>query len=944
MSTRIAQRDHLDPLLLLAIVVLLRMGMASSLPCSPDQAAALLQLKRSFTATSASATAFRSWRAGTDCCRWASVRCDGGGRVTSLDLGGRRLRSGGLDPAVFSLTSLRRLSLGGNNFSGSRLPAAGFERLTELTHLNISPPFSGQIPAGIGLLTNLVSLDLSSRIYIVNQGDGVNVMSNLYPAWGFSRVNFEKLISNLGNLRELYLGLVYMSNGDERWCQALANSTPKIQVLSLPLCKISGPICQSLFRLRSLSVINLQRNHLSGPIPESFADLPSLSVLQLSRNQFEGLFPTRIFKNRKLTTISYNYEIYGSLPNFPPNSSLIKLHVSGTKFSGFIPSSISNITGLKELGLSENDFSTELPSSLGMLTSLNLFEVSGLGLVGSMPTWITNLTSLTELQFSHCDLSGPLPSSIDNLKNLRRLSIFKSNFSGNIPLQIFNLTQLQILELVQNNFMGTVELTSFWGLPYLKHLGLSNNKLSVVDGLVNDSAASSPRVASLMLASCKISTFPNALRHQDNIDLLDLSNNQMGGAIPSWVWETWKELFFLDLSNNKFTSLGHDTLLPLYTRYINLSYNMFEGPIPIPKGCTDSLLDYSNNRFSSMPFDLIPYLAGTLSLMVSRNNVSGEIPSTFCAVKSLQILDLSNNIINGSIPSCLMENSSTLKILNLKANQLHGELPHNIKEHCAFEALDFSHNWIEGKLPTSLVACKNLMILDIGNNQIGGYFPCWMHLLPKLQVLVLKSNKFYGQLGPTLAKDESSCELQDLRILDLASNNFSGILPGEWFSKLKSMMLVSTNETLVMKDADTYSTFYRTPYFFPTTVTYKGLYMAFTKIFNTLVLIDVSNNKFHGSIPETIGMLSALSGLNMSHNALTGPIPNQLGSLHQLESLDLSSNKLSGEIPQNLAFLDFLSTLNLSNNMEGRIPESPHFSSLPNSSFIRNVGLCGPPL
>ncbi|BAC00564.1 putative verticillium wilt disease resistance protein [Oryza sativa Japonica Group] len=945
MSPRVAQREY-EPLLLV-LLLLLQTLIASSLPCLPDQAAALLQLKRSFSATTASATAFRSWRAGTDCCRWAGVRCDGG-RVTFLDLGGRRLQSGGLDAAVFSLTSLRYLNLGGNDFNASQLPATGFERLTELTHLNISPPsFAGQIPAGIGSLTNLVSLDLSSSIYIVNQGDDdVSIMSNLLPPWGFSRVNFEKLIANLGNLRELYLGLVYMSNGGEGWCNALANSTPKIQVLSLPLCQISGPICQSLFSLRSLSVVDLQGNDLSGAIPEFFADLSSLSVLQLSRNKFEGLFPQRIFQNRKLTAIdiSYNYEVYGDLPNFPPNSSLIKLHVSGTKFSGYIPSSISNLTDLKELSLSANNFPTELPSSLGMLKSLNLFEVSGLGLVGSMPAWITNLTSLTDLQISHCGLSGSLPSSIGNLKNLRRMSLFKSNFTGNIPLQIFNLTQLHSLHLPLNNFVGTVELTSFWRLPYLSHLDLSNNKLSVVDGLVNDSAVSSPKVKFLSLASCNISKFPNALRHQDKIIFLDLSNNQMNGAIPPWAWETWKESFFLDLSNNKFTSLGHDTLLPLYTRYINLSYNMFEGPIPIPKESTDSQLDYSNNRFSSMPFDLIPYLAGTLSLKVSMNNVSGEVPSTFCTVKSLQILDLSYNILNGSIPSCLMENSSTLKILNLRGNELRGELPHNMKEDCAFEALDVSYNWIEGTLPKSLVTCKNLVVLNVANNQIGGSFPCWMHLLPKLQVLVLKSNKFYGPLGPTLAKDDE-CELQYLRILDLASNNFSGVLPYEWFRKLKSMMSVSINETLVMKDGDMYSTFNHITYLFTARFTYKGLDMMFPKILKTFVLIDVSNNRFHGSIPETIATLSMLNGLNMSHNALTGPIPNQLASLHQLESLDLSSNKLSGEIPQKLASLDFLSTLNLSDNMlEGRIPESPHFLTLPNSSFIRNAGLCGPPL
>jgi hypothetical protein len=61
--------------------------------------------------------------------------------------------------------------------------------------------------------------------------------------------------------------------------------------------------------------------------------------------------------------------------------------------------------------------------------------------------------------------------------------------------------------------------------------------------------------------------------------------------------------------------------------------------------------------------------------------------------------------------------------------------------------------------------------------------------------------------------------------------------------------------------------------------------------------------------------------------------------------LDLSSNELTGVIPQGLASLDFLGMLNLSdNNLEGRIPGSPHFLGFSNSSFVRNDGLCGPPL
>jgi hypothetical protein len=86
------------------------------------------------------------------------------GRLISLDLGEFDLKSSRLDPALFNLTSLKNLSLAFNDFSGALLPASGFERLTDIIHLNLSCTyFLGQIPIGIACLKNLVTIDLSGN-------------------------------------------------------------------------------------------------------------------------------------------------------------------------------------------------------------------------------------------------------------------------------------------------------------------------------------------------------------------------------------------------------------------------------------------------------------------------------------------------------------------------------------------------------------------------------------------------------------------------------------------------------------------------------------------------------------------------------------------------------------------------------------------------------------
>jgi hypothetical protein len=146
--------------------------------CHQDQAAALLQLKQSFI-FDYSSTTLPSWQPGTDCCLWEGVGCEddvsGGGHVTILDLGGHGLYSYGCHAALFNLTSLRYLDLSMNDFGTSLIPAVGFERLSKLTHLNLScSGLYGQIPIAIGKLTSLVKLDLSSE---KNMDDSYTSMS-----------------------------------------------------------------------------------------------------------------------------------------------------------------------------------------------------------------------------------------------------------------------------------------------------------------------------------------------------------------------------------------------------------------------------------------------------------------------------------------------------------------------------------------------------------------------------------------------------------------------------------------------------------------------------------------------------------------------------------------------------------------------------------------------
>nr|CAB3476162.1 unnamed protein product [Digitaria exilis] len=334
--------------------------------CLPDQAAALLRLKRSFAATNESAVTFQSWRPSTDCCRWDGVGCgDDDGHVTSLDLAGRGLQSTALDPAVFNLTSLRYLNLAYNDFATSELPSTGFERLTELTHLNLSTTnFSGMIPAAsIGRLTNLVSLDLSVAFEFYDLADyGYNM--NVDSTYPLILPNLESLIGNLKNLKELLLDTADLSAVAD-WCSGLAKLSSLV-VLDLRYNSLSGSVPADS-NLENLLVGN---TNFSGEIPTSIGDLKSLKQLNLGASGFTGKIPSSI----------------GSIPATIGELVLLReLNVSHNSFIGPIPPQLDRLNILESMDLSSNELSGEIPQGLASLNFLTTLNLSDNKLVGSIP-------------------------------------------------------------------------------------------------------------------------------------------------------------------------------------------------------------------------------------------------------------------------------------------------------------------------------------------------------------------------------------------------------------------------------------------------------------------------------------------------------------------------------------------------------------------------------
>ena len=67
---------------------------------------------------------------------------------------------------------------------------------------------------------------------------------------------------------------------------------------------------------------------------------------------------------------------------------------------------------------------------------------------------------------------------------------------------------------------------------------------------------------------------------------------------------------------------------------------------------------------------------------------------------------------------------------------------------------------------------------DVSNNQFSDTFPSWLENLQNLELLILRSNQFYGKILESL---ETNYEFPNLWILDLSYNIFTRNLPFNCF-------------------------------------------------------------------------------------------------------------------------------------------------------------------
>ncbi|KAM4119110.1 hypothetical protein ACJW30_03G035000 [Castanea mollissima] len=622
--------------------------------------------------------------------------------------------------------------------------------------------------------------------------------------------------------------------------------------------------------------------------------------------------------------------LYGSMLSNSSLFSLVHLRRLNLAYNRFnssqIPSGFSRLSGLTYLNLSASSFSGQIPlniSELSKLTSLDLSYNSMLHL-RSLKGLVQNLTSLEDLSLRYVQIPSPVPEILANLSSLRTLHLTDCGMYGEFPVGIFKLPKLQDLRVDYNPvLMGN--LPEFYSSSPLKSLSL---RVTSFSGKLPDSIGNLNSLNELWMGDCNFSGhIPSSLGNLTQLNRLDLSYYSFVGQIPSsnpsslsWLGKlsklTYLNLYGINLTMEIPSSFANLTQLidldmgstqlmgriPSWlanlTQLTNLQlpFNKLQGSIPISifdLKKLEQLNLYSNHLSGTMTLEMFINLKFLTTLLLSMNKISFLTKtSTNATQNKFEVLGLASCNLR-HFPNFLREQDQ-LQWLDLSYNNIQGQIPkwvwNTSKE--TLMIVNFSHNFLTGfDQHMDNFPWPQLQILDLRSNMLQA-----LPLIPPPSTLVylVADNMLQGEVSPLI------CKLSSLHSLDLSNNKFRGTLPHclSNFSNSLSILNLQGNN-------------------------FHGMIPQLCAKGSRMKMIDMSQNQFEGLLPRSLSNCKMLEILNLGSNQLNDVFPSWLGTLLELRVLILRRNGLYGAVgsPTTIFASPKLHILDLSSNkFTGKLP------------------------
>ncbi|GFP94196.1 leucine-rich repeat receptor protein kinase exs [Phtheirospermum japonicum] len=302
----------------------------------------------------------------------------------------------------------------------------------------------------------------------------------------------------------------------------------------------------------------------------------------------------------------------------------------------------------------------------------------------------------------------------------------------------------------------------------------------------------------------------------------------------------------------------------------------------------------------NLPFPrLITEFKSLKYLNLSHCAFTGEVFPELWDLENLNVIDLSDNKLSGTIFPKIDYKLKYLRQLILDNNNFSGSLPSTIGHLTNLLELSLHSNSFSGNLPKEVGSLHLIQSLDISGNSFSGDLPRSLGNLTSLLFFSARQNVLTGPIPPEIGK------LKNLQILDLSWNSFSGTVP-EGVSNLSNLTYLNLSQN----DFD--------GELLPSTI---------GQLLN-LVYLVAANSGLKGPIPSGLGKCAKLRTLDLSFNLLDGPLPASLAGLVSIHSILLNTNRLSGRIPLWISNWKQVQSITISQNMfSGPLP-ALHLPSL----------------
>ncbi|KAH1063446.1 hypothetical protein J1N35_028433 [Gossypium stocksii] len=433
-----------------------------------------------------------------------------------------------------------------------------------------------------------------------------------------------------------------------------------------------------------------------------------------------------------------------------------------------------------------------------------------------------------------------------------------------------------------------------------------------------------------------------------NLKLLDLSNANFGGPIPSQLGNL-SMLETLGLGGNSIDM----TFRHNFKKMFSIGKLEWLSHLSRLKRVYLSFTNLSNANDWSQVISHLPFLEELFMTDCDLPSISSSSHSSANSSTSLTHLDLSaNNLPSSAIYPWLFNVSRNLLHLNLSSNQLKGPIPKAFRNMNAIKDLYLSDNLLTlaenqvrgDSVLSEIVKIPYITNLDLGYNLLNGSISKSIGQVSTLQVLRPVGNSFNGDV----ISEAYFSNFTYLRGLDLSYTYLTLEFNSGWIPPFKLFQIglcscklgprfpdwIRTQMYVQILDISASGISDSLPYWFwDSFPVLEYINMSFNQISGTfpdnsirINYLDLSSNNFSGPLPHFSLDSMDMGTINLSKNKFTGPISPICNITHKevsLELLDLSNNQFSGVVPDCFQSFRSLTALNLGDNsFSGSLPSS----------------------